>query len=47
LYVKRDKPRRIPRSKHSTQYARTTNEKDDEKEEPPENSTKERFPITL
>jgi hypothetical protein len=29
------------------QYARTTNETNDEKEEPPENSTKEMFPITL
>jgi hypothetical protein len=38
---------RIPRSKHSDQDARTTNEKDDEKEKPPENSTIKRFPITL
>jgi hypothetical protein len=28
----KDKPSRIPRSKHSDQDARTTNEKDDEKE---------------
>jgi hypothetical protein len=33
-----DVPSRIPRSKHSNQDARTTNEKDDEKEKPPKNS---------
>jgi hypothetical protein len=37
----------IPRSKYTYQDARTTNEKDDEKEKPPENSTLKRFPITL
>jgi hypothetical protein len=32
LQEKRDKPNRITRSKHSYQYARTTNEKYDKKE---------------
>jgi hypothetical protein len=47
LYANRYKPSRISKSKHPTLYARTTNENDDEKEKPLENSTKERFPITL
>ena len=37
----------ISRRKHLAQDARTTNEKDDDKEKLLENSTKERFPITL
>ena len=45
-YKKKYKPTRIPKRKHSAQDARKTNEKDDEKEKLPENSTKERFPIT-
>jgi hypothetical protein len=32
VQAKRDKPSMIPRIKHSDQDARTTNEKDDEKE---------------
>jgi hypothetical protein len=47
LYVNKDKPSRISRSKHPSQDTRKTNEKDDEKEKPLKNSTKERFPITL
>jgi hypothetical protein len=37
----------MSRCKPSAQDARTTNEKDDDKEKPPEISTKERFLITL
>jgi hypothetical protein len=37
----------IPRSTHSDQDERTTNEKYYEKEKPPKNSTIKRFPVTL
>jgi hypothetical protein len=47
MYENIDKTSIISRRKHPTQDARTTNEKDDEKEKPLENSAKERFPITL
>jgi hypothetical protein len=47
ININNKNPKEISRRKHSSQDARTTNEKDDEKEKPPENSTKERFPITL